>query len=87
MATQITITLNDAEEAALKARYQYQDGVTPETFNEIAEQDIRTNYLDGMMISVIREVEYKKIEAIIQQKEEEVKYKEPVKIEEPKTEK
>lgn len=82
MATQITISLNDAEEAALKAHYQYVDGVTPETFNEIAEQDIRVNYLDGKMTSIIREVEYKKIEAVIQQKEKEVKYKELVKIEE-----
>jgi len=77
MATQITIDLNDSEEAALKGGLQYVDGVTKETFNEIVEEYIRINCLDGLMKNYVTTEEIKKIEPIIISKQGEVEYKKP----------
>lgn len=83
MATQIIINLNDAEEAALKGGLQYVDGVTKEPFNEIVEEYLRIQCLDGLMKGYIATEEIKKIEPIIQTKTSEVEYKKPI-VEEPK---
>jgi len=74
MATKIIISLKDQEEAAFKNALQYQDGVTPEAFEDIALEHIRKNFLDPIMKGYVYKEEVEKIESIITLKQQEVEY-------------